>query len=198
MAIEPQRISFLDDPLPEVVGDIGESEKWWVERQEALERAGYMLRSRYQPGWKPPWAGTNKFFLDFEEAQSVGVSDNFLPSPDFLYLRSQLRVGIDATRISDGKQVMLKRLPIQEGPYELEINKLFSTEPLFSNPRNHCVQLIDVIWLPNDPPIIVHPLLRPFYDPRLQTYGEFVTFFAQTCEASPVYPLIASHSRLLY
>jgi len=93
---------------------------------------------------------------------------------------------MDATRISDGKQVMLKRLPYREGPHELEINKLFSTEPLFSNSRNHCVQSLDVIQLPNDPPIIVHPLLRPFYDPRLQTYGEFVTFFAQICEVSPV------------
>ena len=91
---------------------------------------------------------------------------------------------MDATRISDGKRVMLKMLPEEEGPYELEINKLFSTEPLASNPRNHCVHLLDVIELPNDPPILVHPLLRPYYDPKLQTYGEFVTFFAQICEVS--------------
>jgi hypothetical protein len=89
---------------------------------------------------------------------------------------------MDATRISDGRPVMLKRLLTEEGPYELEINRLFSTEPLSSNVRNHCVQLLDVVELPNDPPIMVHPLLRPFYDPPLQTYGEFVTFFAQTCE----------------
>ena len=85
---------------------------------------------------------------------------------------------------------MLKKLLTQEGPYELEINKLFSTEPLSSNPRNHCVRLLDVIEFPNDPPIIVHPLLRPFYKPPLQTYGEFVTFFAQICEAGPLHPLI--------
>ena len=91
---------------------------------------------------------------------------------------------MDATRISDGKPVILKKLPEEEGPYELEINKLFSTEPLASNPRNHCVHLLDVIELPNDPPILVHPLLRPFYDPKLQTYGEFVTFFSQICEVS--------------
>lgn len=91
---------------------------------------------------------------------------------------------MDATRISDGRRVMLKMLPEEEGPYELEINKLFSTEPLASDPRNHCVHLLDVIELPNDPPILVQPLLRPFYDPKLQTYGEFVTFFAQICEVS--------------
>ena len=94
----------------------------------------------------------------------------------------QLRVCMDATRISDGKPVMLKRLPNEEGPYELQINKLFSTEPLFTNPRNHCSQLLDVIQLPNEDPIMVHPLLRPFNDPPLRTFGEFVTFFAQICE----------------
>jgi hypothetical protein len=91
---------------------------------------------------------------------------------------------MDATRISDGKPVMLKMLPEEEGPYELETNKLFSTEPLVSNPKNHCVHLLDVIELPNTSPIIVQPLLRPFYNPKLQTYGEFVTFFAQICEVS--------------
>ena len=97
---------------------------------------------------------------------------------------------MDATRISDGKQVMLKMLPREEGPHELEISKLFSTEPLASDPRNHCVHLLDVIELPNDPPIIVHPLLRPFSDPPFQTYGEFVTFFSHICEVSPVSPQI--------
>ena len=97
-----------------------------------------------------------------------------------------MRLGMDATRISDGRPVMLKRQLREEGPYELEINRLFSTEPLASNPRNHCVRLLDVIELPNDPPIIVHPLLRPFADPHLQTYGEFVTFFSQICEVSHI------------
>ncbi|KAI9461048.1 kinase-like domain-containing protein, partial [Russula earlei] len=68
------------------------------------------------------------------------------------------------------------------GLARFKINKLFSTSPLFSNPRNHCVQLLDIIELPNDPPIIVHPLIRPFYNPPLQTYGVFVTFFAQICD----------------
>lgn len=42
------------------VGDLDLVEAWWVERQEVLERADYMLRPRYHPGWKPSWAGTNK------------------------------------------------------------------------------------------------------------------------------------------
>jgi hypothetical protein len=91
---------------------------------------------------------------------------------------------MDATRISDGRPVMLKRVPFEEGPYELEINRMFSTEPLASDPRNHCAPLLGVIELPNEPPIMVHSLLRPFYNPRFQTYGEFVSFFSQACEVS--------------
>jgi len=81
---------------------------------------------------------------------------------------------------------MLKRLVREEGPYELDINRRFSTEPLYSNPKNHCAHLLDVIELPNDTPIMVHPLLRPFDSPPLQTFGEFVTFFAQICEVGSV------------
>ena len=93
-----------------------------------------------------------------------------------------MRLGIDATRISDGRPVVLKRLLVEEGPYELQINKLFSTEPLSSNPQNHCVRLLDVIELPGDAPILVHPMLRRHYDPPIRTIGEFVTFFAQICK----------------
>ena len=103
---------------------------------------------------------------------------------------------MDATRISDGRPVMLKMLPKEEGPHEVEISKLFSTEPLASDRRSHCVRLLDVIELNDDPPIIVHPLLRPFADPPLQTYGEFITFFSHTCEVSPTSPRMESCIRL--
>jgi hypothetical protein len=70
-----QYIPFLDDPIPgRQPGGIGKSERWWIERQEALEQAGYMLRPRFRPGWQPSWTGTNKQFLDFEDGQSIGVS----------------------------------------------------------------------------------------------------------------------------
>ena len=80
---------------------------------------------------------------------------------------------------------MLKMLPFEEGPHELEINRLFSTEPLVSNPTNHCA--------PPPPPIVVHSLLRPFYDPRLQTFGEFISFFLQVCEVSLSLPITGVH-----
>ena len=112
-------------------------------------------------------------------------SSRLVSRPSLLLLELmyfQLRLCMDATRISDGRPVMLKRLLSKEGPYELQINRLFSTEPLSTDPRNRCARLLDVIQLPNEEPIMVHPLLRPFDDPPLRTYGEFVTFFAQICE----------------
>jgi hypothetical protein len=89
-----------------------------------------------------------------------------------------MRLGMDATRISDGRPVVLKRLLVEEGPYELQINKLFSIEPLASNLRNHCARLLDVIQLPDEQPIMAHPMLRQHNDPRSRTVGEIVTFFA--------------------
>ena len=73
-------IDFLDNPGSRP-GEIDNLERWWVDRQVALERAGYMLRSRYRPGWNPSWAGTKAFYFDCEDGRSVGVSVNFLPPP---------------------------------------------------------------------------------------------------------------------
>lgn len=65
---------------------------------------------------EPSWAGTNQFYLNFEDAQSVGVSDASPFSHGCLNLMFQLRLGMDATRISDGKPVILKRTPSSRGP----------------------------------------------------------------------------------
>jgi hypothetical protein len=70
---------FFSD-FPEVEpGGIAPQEAWWVERQKALEQAGYMLRPRYHPDWKPSWAGTDKYYGQFEDGQDSGVRDE-IPS----------------------------------------------------------------------------------------------------------------------
>ena len=75
-------IPLLDDLWPDVkLEDLWEGEIWWAERQDALERAGYMLRPRYRPDWKPSWTGTNKPYDYFEDGQSMDVSDHFPFSP---------------------------------------------------------------------------------------------------------------------
>ncbi len=90
---------------------------------------------------------------------------------------------MDATRIHDGKRVMLKKVLPEEGPHELQISRMFSSREVGTNPRNHCVPLLDVIKLPNSgQQLMVMPFLRPFDNPHFQTFGEFVAFFTQVCE----------------
>jgi hypothetical protein len=56
-------------------GELDEDEKWWAERQKALEQAGYMLRPRYHSDRKFSWAGTDKSYLDFEDGKPLMVSE---------------------------------------------------------------------------------------------------------------------------
>jgi hypothetical protein len=89
---------------------------------------------------------------------------------------------MDATQRSDGKHVMLKKVSLGE---ELRISQLFSSPEVVRDPRNHCVPLLDLIEIP-DAKLMVMPFLRPFDTPRFQTYGEFVAFFSQICDVSPI------------
>ncbi|CAL1706280.1 unnamed protein product [Somion occarium] len=57
---------------------------------------------------------------------------------------------LDATRISDGEIVMLKRISHLVHPHEKELSVLFSSEPLRFHPRNHCVPLYEVLDLSED------------------------------------------------
>src|SRR6266403_1586786 len=105
---------------------------------------------------------------------------------------------MDAIRVRDNLQVMLKKVLPEEGPHELRINKLFSSSELATMPDNHCAPLLDIIELQNPEPqkLMVFPLLRPFNQPKIQTFGEFVDFFTQICQvrrkASPVQLLFSS------
>ena len=99
---------------------------------------------------------------------------------------------MDATRVRDNRQVMLKKVLPEEGPHELRINQLFSSPELATMPNNHCAPLLEVIELQHSGPqkLMVSPLLRPFNRPKIQTFGEFVAFFTQICEvrSSSTYP----------
>ena len=86
-----------------------------------------------------------------------------------------------ATRAWDGRQVMFKIVP---NGSELEISEFLSSPRLISEPHNHCVPLLDILEPPDEPEqkVIVMPFLRPFDNPRFQTFGEFVSFFSQICD----------------
>lgn len=80
---------------------------------------------------------------------------------------------MDATRISDGKLVLLKR--VKTSSPEIDIASFLSSKELRNDPRNHCVPVLDVI-VDKDPSLsyIVMPFLRYIDDPDFDTVGSIL------------------------
>ncbi|KAM5532635.1 hypothetical protein V8D89_013679 [Ganoderma adspersum] len=114
-------------------GDVGAElappELAWRDRQPYLESRGYLLRPRYRPGWMPSWRSDPSIRPFFAE--------DFVRAPAF---RDHL---IDATRLSDGKLVLLKRVAADS--MEVKIASYFSSQGIREDPRNHCIPVLDVI-----------------------------------------------------
>lgn len=91
---------------------------------------------------------------------------------------------VSATRTSDGVHVILKRIQRSIHPHEIEIGRFLASEPLRKQRENHCVEMFDVLQVPNetDEAILVLPLLRPFNNPPFETIGEIVDFTLQVFE----------------
>ncbi len=69
----------------------------------------------------------------------------------------------------------------------IEITRLFSSEPLVSHPRNHCIPLHEVLDVQDDvqdEAILVLPTLRPSSNQPLETVGESVEFFRRVFEGN--------------
>lgn len=79
---------------------------------------------------------------------------------------------------------MIKQLRPSVHPYEVDIGRYLSSEPLASDPANHSVPLYEVLRVPNDDDrvLVVMPLLRRYDSPRFDTFGETVHFFQQLFE----------------
>jgi hypothetical protein len=90
---------------------------------------------------------------------------------------------LDATRISDGEFVVLKAVRRNDHPFEVEVARYLTSEPLRSDPMNHSVPILDVLAIPDARrDIIVMPLLRPYSDPPFETLGEVVECVRQLFE----------------
>ena len=89
---------------------------------------------------------------------------------------------MDATRISDGKLVSLKR--VKSSSQEIVIASLLSSEGLRKDPRNHCVPILDIIVDIEDPALsfIVMPFLRDVDDPPFDTVGSAFECMEQLLE----------------
>jgi hypothetical protein len=61
---------------------------------------------------------------------------------------------------------------------------MFSSEPLRSDPRNHCVPVLDLIQDDEDSDVsyMIMPLLRPMDDPPFEFVEEMVDYTDQILE----------------
>ncbi|KAJ7140484.1 hypothetical protein C8R43DRAFT_588230 [Mycena crocata] len=143
------------------------SEKFWRDHTPWLKNCGYILRPRYQPGWVPSWKGTGKMFITRED----GI---FLPAP----------AAMDARRIRDGVGVYLKMINLELYKFEHEIGTFFSSGSVAKDPLNHCMPILETLFVPDNDKIIiiVMPMLRTYSNPRFDTFGEAVDFFGQIFE----------------
>jgi len=149
-------------------GGLTNAEVFWFNHYKWLEQNDYRLRRRYTPDWVPSWEASKK--KDWAEAED-----------GTLYIYASI---MDATRISDGAFVMLKIVEKSVHPHEADIGAFFSSEPLASDPANHCVPIQHVLQVPDDADkiILVMPLLCRYDKPRFDTFGEVVEFFRQIFE----------------
>ncbi|KAJ6507304.1 hypothetical protein C8R47DRAFT_1239109 [Mycena vitilis] len=141
---------------------------YWRDMQPWLEQHGYMLRARYRPGWVPSWHKDPK---------------SYPPDYEDFWAADRFQV-MDATRMSDGAQVLLKKIETEVHPHEVDICNFLSSEPLGSDPKNHCLPLLQV--LETSVPgtlILVMKLLRNYGDPHFDTVGEAIDFLQQIFEA---------------
>lgn len=97
--------------------------------------------------------------------------------------------------MEDDKYVILKLVKKQAADIdEALILQYFSEEPQSSDPRNHCIALLDALKIPNDHlhAIVVLPVLRPYDNPEFDTIGEGLDFLRQVMQVDSV-SLSGSH-----
>ncbi|KAJ3845458.1 kinase-like domain-containing protein [Lentinula raphanica] len=143
---------------------LSEHEIWWIQHFEYLKEHGYLMRPRYRPGWKPSY-DPRKFRGHLaEDGQMI-----------FRYTI------MDALRISDSLVVAMKR--VKDATSEAQIATSFSDDAHNSDPRNHCVRIIDVLPVPGAAEkILVMAWMRKVMDPRFRTVGEGIQFLSEMIE----------------
>lgn len=174
-------------------GDLSPREMFWSDHYTFLKKHGYTLRDRYNPDRVQSWKkkkGVSRRFTEFEDGQysrvSLVIPQQRIVVGGLIQKHGQI---LDATR-DDGTLVVLKDVSIDTKEHEIRIGKYFSSEPLATRSKNHCVPFLDVINPPEGSQtafIIMTYLLETNY-PSFQTIGEVVDFFRQIFEVT-VLPL---------
>ncbi|KAI1790366.1 kinase-like domain-containing protein [Ganoderma leucocontextum] len=160
--LSPEREQVETELTREGVYDLLPAEVDWQKRQQFLDKMGYKLRPRYQPGWKPSWDHTNLNPTYCEDSISLNAFNV-----------------IDAIRVRIGQRVSIKRT--SKGTKEIDIAQ-FLTSIYASD--SHCVPILEVLQDPFEPQraLVVMPYLLPFNEPEFEAVGEVVDFVYQTLE----------------
>ncbi|KAF8069047.1 kinase-like domain-containing protein [Lyophyllum atratum] len=158
--------SLMGDPNSMANGKLSETERFWRNHYDLLKQHGYTLRTRYQPDWVASWLGTSKDWWTCKDGVHIAYGQV-----------------LDATR-ADGSLVIVKRVDTSLFPAEITVGKHFSSEPLASQPKNHCVPILDVIQPTEGSKyaFLVMPLLFRIRITPFETMGEVVEFFRQLFE----------------
>jgi len=148
-------------------GKLFEPELLWRDHYEFLKDHGYTLRPRYHPDWMGSWLNSSsKEWTDCEDGVAI----------------AHYQV-LDATR-AGGSLVILKQTDVSVFPNEIIVGKHFAAEPLASDPKNHCVPVLDIIY-PREGSNIAFMVMPLLYDTEFapfQTVGEVVELFRQIFE----------------
>ncbi|KZT41065.1 kinase-like protein [Sistotremastrum suecicum HHB10207 ss-3] len=135
---------------------LARTEQRWASYQPWLERIGYRLRRRYQPGWTPSWLTSGLSMIESEDALQIHIYGQVM----------------DAVRTSDGRRVAMKF--VNTSRRELPLWRLITA--LQSNPQNHCVPILDIHPLPDtdETVMVVMPLLIYYDRTDFETLGELL------------------------
>ncbi|KAL1937550.1 hypothetical protein VTO73DRAFT_13045 [Trametes versicolor] len=167
MAASEPGVEHASGLLTDSFASLTDEEVYWRDRQRFLESQGYMLRPRYRPDWTPSWRGK--------------PPDAVLDAEDAFALKLRISV-MDATRISDGLLVYVKRTPTDS--QELQILSYLNSNEVRQDPRNRCVPLLDVLRDPSTPEtsFMVMPFLRYIDIPPMERIEDVLDCFDQVLE----------------
>ncbi|EJD41197.1 hypothetical protein AURDEDRAFT_36332, partial [Auricularia subglabra TFB-10046 SS5] len=143
-------------------------ERQWVALHGFLRQKGYETRARYQPDWVPSWETKR-----LRDVLTCRYEDGE-PSKGRR---------LDATRMRDSAPVMMKIVEIGGDPSP-EHARYFADEPRGSDPRNHCLPLLDVLHPPAYPAsiILVYQRCVPWNVWPFSRVSEAVDFLTQVFE----------------
>ncbi|KAJ6560390.1 hypothetical protein B0H19DRAFT_1028047 [Mycena capillaripes] len=153
-------------PIDPTWSELGEQERVWASFQSFLEESGYMLRPRYRPGWFLPHG------IGPWESETAIASE---------------RLVLDATRIADGAQVVLKI--VETCSPETDIGRFLTNE---AGAPAHILSVLDLLEVPeqNEYAFMVLPRMRDCCDPKFETIAEVAEFVRQVLEG-----LVFLHSK---